>query len=64
MAVNCFDGVRDYSAREVATALDLDEGTPVVLCDARDRDSGKEVLITLLELAGGASVDPTTAESV
>ncbi|MGW6902111.1 GTP-binding protein [Streptomyces sp. NBC_01727] len=56
VAVNCFDGARDYSAREVATALDLDPGTPVVLCDARDRESGKEVLITLIELAGNFAV--------
>ncbi|MEU4269544.1 ATP/GTP-binding protein [Streptomyces sp. NPDC026092] len=51
VAVNCFDGTRDYSAEEVAVALDLDEGTPVVLCDARERASGKEVLITLVEHA-------------
>ncbi|MEU6573937.1 ATP/GTP-binding protein [Streptomyces sp. NPDC046805] len=55
VAVNCFDGARDYSAEEVATALDLDEGTPVVLCDARQLGSGKEVLITLVELAGAAA---------
>ncbi|WP_055558094.1 ATP/GTP-binding protein [Streptomyces sp. NBRC 110028] len=59
VAVNCFNGLRDYSACEVATALDLDEKTPVVLCDARDRDSGKEVLITLVELAGEAATTPT-----
>ncbi|MFD9036077.1 ATP/GTP-binding protein [Streptomyces sp. NPDC059567] len=52
VAVNCFDGTRDYSAEEVAAALDLDEGTPVVLCDARERASGKQVLITLVEHAG------------
>ncbi|MFG2640740.1 ATP/GTP-binding protein [Streptomyces sp. NPDC048370] len=52
VAVNCFDGSRDYSAQDVATALDLDAGTPVVLCDARSRASGKEVLITLVEHAG------------
>ncbi|MFF3839165.1 ATP/GTP-binding protein [Streptomyces sp. NPDC001930] len=52
VAVNCFDGARDYSAREVADALDLDPGTPVVLCDARERESGKDVLISLVELAG------------
>ncbi|MFD3947169.1 ATP/GTP-binding protein [Streptomyces sp. NPDC058579] len=51
VAVNCFDGTRDYSAEEVSVALDLDEGTPVVLCDARERASGKEVLIALVELA-------------
>jgi signal recognition particle receptor subunit beta len=52
VAVNCFGGTRGYGAREVAGALDLDCGTPVVLCDARDRDSGKEVLIRLVEYAG------------
>ncbi|MEU9706842.1 ATP/GTP-binding protein [Streptomyces sp. NPDC047981] len=51
VAVNCFDGARDYSAEEVSAALDLDEGTPVVLCDARERESGKEVLIALVEHA-------------
>ncbi|MFI5806044.1 GTP-binding protein [Streptomyces sp. NPDC051561] len=52
VAVNCFAGTQTYGAREVSQALDLDRGTPVVLCDARDRDSGKEVLIRLVEYAG------------
>nr|WP_234426746.1 ATP/GTP-binding protein [Streptomyces niger] len=52
VAVNCFPGARDYGAEDVSRALDLDSGTPVVLCDARDRDSGKEVLIRLVEHAG------------
>ncbi|UNO44365.1 ATP/GTP-binding protein [Streptomyces sp. MST-110588] len=52
VAVNCFAGARAYGADEVAQALDLDRGTPVVLCDARDRDSGKQVLIRLVEYAG------------
>ncbi|MFI1963391.1 GTP-binding protein [Streptomyces pathocidini] len=52
VAVNCFAGSRTYGAHEVSRALDLDLGTPVVLCDARDRDSGKEVLIRLVEHAG------------
>ncbi|MFD3515825.1 ATP/GTP-binding protein [Streptomyces sp. NPDC058657] len=52
VAVNCFAGAQAYGAREVSRALDLDRGTPVVLCDARDRDSGKEVLIRLVEYAG------------
>ncbi|MFI0980809.1 GTP-binding protein [Streptomyces sp. NPDC021093] len=52
VAVNCFAGAQSYGAREVSQALDLDRGTPVVLCDARDRDSGKEVLIRLVEYAG------------
>ncbi|MEV0372871.1 ATP/GTP-binding protein [Streptomyces sp. NPDC050636] len=52
VAVNCFADSRSYGADEVARALDLDRGIPVVLCDARDRDSGKEVLIRLVEHAG------------
>ncbi|MCX4851050.1 ATP/GTP-binding protein [Streptomyces sp. NBC_00893] len=52
VAVNCFAGARTYGEREVFRALDLDPGTPVVLCDARDRDSGKEVLIRMVEYAG------------
>ncbi|MFJ9743033.1 GTP-binding protein [Streptomyces sp. NPDC101166] len=52
VAVNCFTGARAYGAPEVSRALDLDEGTPVVMCDARDRASGKEVLIQLVEYAG------------
>ncbi|WP_338674413.1 ATP/GTP-binding protein [Streptomyces sp. SCSIO 30461] len=52
VAVNCFPGARTYGAHEVSSALDLDRGTPVVLCDARDRDSGKEVLVRLVEYAG------------
>ncbi|MEW1654811.1 MULTISPECIES: ATP/GTP-binding protein [unclassified Streptomyces] len=52
VAVNCFPGAGAYGADEVSRALDLDRGTPVVLCDARDRDSGKEVLVRLVEHAG------------
>ncbi|MGC9407900.1 GTP-binding protein [Streptomyces sp. DZ1-3] len=52
VAVNCFTGARRHDEREVLRALDLDAGTPVVLCDARDRASGKEVLIRLVEYAG------------
>lgn len=52
VAVNCFSDARTYGAHDVSRALDLDRGTPVVLCDARDRDSGKEVLIRLVEYAG------------
>ncbi|MFD8702016.1 ATP/GTP-binding protein [Kitasatospora sp. NPDC059648] len=52
VAVNRFAGTREYGPEEVARALDLDPGTPVVLCDARQRASGKEVLINLVEHAG------------
>ena len=49
VAVNCFDGVQKHSAKQIARALDLDPETPVVLCDARDRRSVKDVLIALVE---------------
>ena len=52
VAVNCFTGARAYAVQDVSRALDLDQGTPVVLCDARERDSGKEVLIRMVEYAG------------
>lgn len=51
VAVNCFDGRRRHDPRDVAHALDLDPSTPVVLCDARERRSGKEVLIELVRHA-------------
>ncbi|WP_327393488.1 ATP-binding protein [Streptomyces sp. NBC_01186] len=49
--VNCCATDRSHSAQEVLAALDLRGGTPVVLCDARDRDAAKEVLVRLLEHA-------------
>ncbi|MFC1407928.1 ATP/GTP-binding protein [Streptacidiphilus sp. N1-12] len=51
VAVNCFHGSRRHAVEKVARALDLDPGTPVLLCDARDRESGKKVLVTLVEHA-------------
>ena len=51
VAVNCFEDARRYTPNEVGEALDLEEQTPVVLCDARERASGKEVLITLVQHA-------------
>jgi signal recognition particle receptor subunit beta len=49
VAVNCFDGAQQFSSQAVRNALDLDPEVPVVLCDARDRRSGKDVLIALVE---------------
>ncbi len=49
IAINCFDDAPSYDPEEVRMALDLDPGVPVVLCDARDVASVKEVLISLVE---------------
>ena len=40
-----------YPAETVRAALDLDPEVPVVLCDARDRDSVKDVLVGVVEHA-------------
>ena len=48
VAVNCFDDGPDYEPDDVRIALDLDPGAPVLLCDARDKESVKNVLITLV----------------
>jgi uncharacterized protein len=49
IALNVFEGSRRYSADDVRTALDLDGSVPIVACDARSRESAKEVLISLIE---------------
>ncbi|MDX8035789.1 ATP/GTP-binding protein [Lentzea sp. BCCO 10_0856] len=49
VAVNCFDGSQLYTVDEVRHALDIDEAIPVVLCDARDRESSKTVLVGLIQ---------------
>jgi signal recognition particle receptor subunit beta len=49
VGVNCFDGAQQYSPEAVREALDLDPDVPVLLCDARSRQSGKNLLIALVE---------------
>jgi signal recognition particle receptor subunit beta len=49
VAINCFEGGRSYEADEVRLALDLDPQVPLILCDARDKESSKRVLIALVE---------------
>ena len=51
VAVNCFDNSRTFEPAEVQFALNLDPGVPVIMCDARRRDSAKEALIALVEHA-------------
>jgi uncharacterized protein len=51
VAVNCFEGARRYHTEQVASALALDAGVPVVPCDARVRSSCRDVLVVLVEYA-------------
>ncbi|HEX2133100.1 MAG TPA: ATP/GTP-binding protein [Actinophytocola sp.] len=48
VGVNCFADAYHYTDDEVRGALDLDPHVPLLLCDARDRESTKDVLITLM----------------
>ncbi|MCX4646806.1 MULTISPECIES: ATP/GTP-binding protein [unclassified Streptomyces] len=51
VGVNCFDGSARYPADAVRQALDLDSDAPVLLCDAREKETVKEVLIGVVEHA-------------
>ncbi|MCW2875831.1 ATP/GTP-binding protein [Actinacidiphila oryziradicis] len=57
VAVNCFEGADRHPTDTVRDALDLDPHVPVVLCDARDRESAKEVLITVVENAAKVAAE-------
>ncbi|WP_082843887.1 MULTISPECIES: ATP/GTP-binding protein [Nocardia] len=47
--VACNDFGDSHSAGAVRDALDLDPAVPLVMCDARSRESSKQVLIALVE---------------
>ncbi|SES38469.1 GTP-binding protein [Streptomyces qinglanensis] len=60
LAVNEFDGSHRYTPDEVRAAIDLDPGVPVLLCDARRRDSATGVLISLVQHL----LDPRSAHAL
>lgn len=49
VALNSFPGAPEYPVAELREALDLDPGTPLITCDARDRQSAKTALIALVQ---------------
>jgi hypothetical protein len=51
VAVNQFDGTREYDLDEVAAALALPPEVPIIRVDARDRESAKEALVRVTEYA-------------
>jgi signal recognition particle receptor subunit beta len=51
VAVNCFEDAARYPEQDVRGALDLDDDVPVVLCDARDRRSVRDVLVGVVQHA-------------
>lgn len=59
IALNRFEGGRDYHVEDVRKALDLDDRQPIVFCDARRRESVRQTLIALVRHA----LDQVAAES-
>ncbi|WP_327160916.1 ATP/GTP-binding protein [Streptomyces zaomyceticus] len=51
VAVNCFEGARRFPAESVRGALDLDPEVELLMCDARDRESVKNILVAVVEHA-------------
>lgn len=51
VALNRFDGAPMYEIEEVREALAIPSHVPLVLCDARERESTKNVLVTVVEHA-------------
>jgi signal recognition particle receptor subunit beta len=51
VALNCFDGAPRYEPDEVREALAIAPHVPLIMCDARVRDSVKHVLVGVVEHA-------------
>jgi hypothetical protein len=51
VALNCFDGAPRYELAEVQEALAIPRHVPVMMCDARKRESAKHVLVSVVEHA-------------
>ncbi|MFE9771816.1 ATP/GTP-binding protein [Streptomyces sp. NPDC005931] len=49
VGVNGFHGRHPYPPEEIQEALALPPGVPVLLCDARERESCRDVLIALID---------------
>ncbi|WNI33156.1 ATP/GTP-binding protein [Streptomyces sp. ITFR-6] len=63
VAVNCFEGADRFPAETVRAALDLDPEVPLLQCDARERSSVRDVLVSVVEHAlarAGAPREPAT----
>ena len=58
IAVNCFDGAPRFEPEDIRIALSLGPGVPIVLCDVRQRDSVKQVLVSLVRYVMSGSRRP------
>jgi uncharacterized protein len=59
IAVNCFDGAPRFDPEDIRIALTLKPGVPIVMCDARNRDSVKKVLVSLVRYVMNSSNQPS-----
>ena len=51
VAINAFDGLLRHRPEDVREALQLGTEVPVLVCDARERESAKQTLISVVEHA-------------
>jgi uncharacterized protein len=58
IAVNCFDDSPRFEPEDIRIALSLSPDVPVVMCDARQRDSVKRVLVSLVRYVMNARSQP------
>ncbi|NKQ55166.1 ATP-binding protein [Amycolatopsis sp. K13G38] len=51
VAINCFDRLLHHQIEDVRHALTIGAHVPIIACDARERESAKQVLISVVEHA-------------
>ena len=61
IAVNCFDSAPRFQPDDIRIALTLPPQVPIVLCDARERDSVKKVLVSLVRYVMARDSKPSMA---
>ncbi|HTR91592.1 MAG TPA: ATP/GTP-binding protein [Trebonia sp.] len=55
IAVNCFEDAPRFQPEDIRIALSLGPEVPIVLCDARQRESVKQVLVSLVRYVMAAT---------
>ncbi|MFJ6795437.1 GTP-binding protein [Streptomyces sp. NPDC091268] len=61
VAVNSFPDAPEHPLDELRAALDLPASVPLVVCDARRRDSSRDVLMTLMRYLHSLAVTSETS---
>lgn len=49
VAINCFDRLLHHQIEDVRHALTISQSVPIIVCDARERESAKQVLISVVQ---------------